>query len=112
MIEERIIEYLSGALSVPVSGDVPISPPESFVTVEKTGSDETDHLLFATLAVQSWGATRAQALRLNGLVKAAMYEAVALDDIARVHCQTDYNFTDTTTKHARYQAVFEVVFYA
>ena len=35
MIEELIIQYLSGRLSVPVFGEIPPSPPQRFVVVEK-----------------------------------------------------------------------------
>ena len=40
---------------------------------------------------------------LNGLITEG--------DIAKVDLNTDYNFTDTTTKQYRYQAVFDIVHY-
>lgn len=111
MIEQTIIEYLSGVLSVPVSGDVPSNLPAEFVTVEKVGSREVNRIKTARIAVQSWSASRASAAALNETVKAAMDNAVTLDTISRSHCETDYNFTDVATKRPRYQAVYEVVYY-
>lgn len=115
MIESIIIDYLTSALTdenrtVPVSGLVPSPMPAVFVTVEKIGSGEENRIRRATLAVQSWAETEAAAALLNERVIAAMYMAPALPEISSVQCETDYNFTDTTTKRARYQAVFRVVY--
>ena len=111
--ETIIIAYLSGELAsfgIPVSGDVPTPRPERFVTVEKTGSSEKDRITQATLAIQSWGKSRAEADSLNEQVKALLSRAVTRPDIMRCHLQTDYNYTDTTTNRARYQAVYNVVY--
>ena len=110
-IEQIIVGYLSSSLSVPVSGDVPINKPDEFVTVEKIGSGEKDHIRSATLAIQSWSMSQDSASTLNEAVKAAMDGAVVLDAISRSHCETDYNFTDTSTKRHRYQAVYTVVYH-
>ena len=111
MIEATIIDYLSSALSVPVSGDVPENPPASFVTVEQVGGTKDNKIESASIAVQSWAESRAAAAALNELVKAAMDNAVTLPNISRCHLDTNYNFTDETRKKPRYQAVFEVVFF-
>lgn len=110
MIESIVIDYLAGALGLPVSGLVPSPMPETFVTVEKTGSGTEDKIRRATLAIQSWAPTQEAAALLNEQVIGAMYGAVTLQEISSVQCETDYNFTDTTTKRCRYQAVFSVVY--
>lgn len=110
-IEEIIIQYLKTALDVSVSGEVPTDAPAEFVTVEKTGSSEENLIVTSTLAIQSWSGSRAAAAALNETVKAAMRSAATLNAVCWCHCQGDYNYTDTTTKHHRYQAVFEVVHY-
>lgn len=113
--EAILIEFLSGELAasgIPVSGDVPSPRPERFVTVEKTGSSEKDRITKATLAVQSWAKTRAEADSLNEQVKALLRCAVGRKDIMRCHLETDYNYTDTTTNRARYQAVYNVVYWS
>lgn len=106
-----MIDYLSNLLSVPVSGEVPSPTPASFVTVEKIGSSVSNRLRSASFAVQSWAGSEAEAASLNLTVRNALEAMIELPGISRSHCETDYNFTDTTTKHSRYQAVFEVVYY-
>lgn len=110
-IEEYTVQYLAGVLEIPVSGDVPSPMPETFVTVEQTGSGEENRIRAATLAVQSWAGSRAEAAQLNQLVEEAMAAMAAQPDISRAALNTSYNFTDTTRKKPRYQAVFEVVHY-
>lgn len=109
-IESFVIAYLTEALQVPVSGDVPNPTPTTFVTVEKTGSGVTNHVQRATLAVQSWAKTTAAAMDLNESVKAAMTDMLECAEIGDVELNTDYNHPDTATRHARYQALFDVVF--
>ena len=55
MIEKTIREYLADRLSVPVYLEIPANPPESFVLIEKTGSDVVNMILKATFAIQSYG---------------------------------------------------------
>lgn len=111
-VEEFVIEKLSAALSVPVSGDVPSSGTvESFVTVEQTGSASSDFVYAATIAVQSWAGTRDEACNLNEQVKTAMEAVAALDTVSRCLLTNDYHFPDLTTKRPRYQAVFEVILF-
>lgn len=111
MIEKIILDYLHTALSVPVYMEIPENPPGEFVLVEKTGSSRANRVDRATLAVQSWAKTMMEAAELNEQVKATMDELDALDGISACRLNSDYNFTDTTTKHYRYQAVFDLVFY-
>ena len=90
MIEKTILDYLSDCLpDVPVYMEVPADRPAVFVVIEKTGSSRINHIDSATIAVQSYAAS--------------LYDAAALN--------SDYNYTDTTSKHYRYQAVFDVTFY-
>lgn len=111
MIEKIVLDYLSTALAVPVYMEVPENPPGVFVLVEKTGSSLANRINRATLAVQSWAKTMMEAAELNEQVKATRDELDALDGISACRLNSDYNFTDTTTKHYRYQAVFDLVFY-
>lgn len=111
-IETTIIAYLADNLSVPVSGDRPnLAENAEFVTVEKLGSGLKDHLESASIAVQSWSDSRAAADALNETVKTVMAGMAALPEISRCALDTDYNFPDLDTKKARYQALFDVVYY-
>jgi len=109
-IEQFAIGYLSGRLSVPVSGSVPSPRPDRFVTVERTGGRRVNKIPSATLAVQSWAASLADAAELNAQVEAAMEAMAAEPDISRSALDSSYNYTDEATKTPRYQAVFEVVY--
>lgn len=109
-IEEFIILFLSGRLTVRVCGDVPSSVPDSFVTVEQTGSSVENKIKSATIAVQSWALTRDQAAQLNALVESVMDELNEEPEISSCELETSYNYTDMARKKPRYQAVFDVVY--
>ena len=111
MIESVITAYLAEELNISVSGMVPSPMPEKFVTVEKTGSSTEDKVRRATLAIDSWAPDQETAALLNEEVIAAMYAAVTQPQISEVQCETDYNFTDTKTRKARYSAIFGVVYF-
>ena len=42
-------------------------------------------------------------------VKEAMEKIVEMDDISKCQLNSDYNYTDTTRKKYRYQAVYDMV---
>lgn len=112
MIEQILIDYLNSALSVPVYAEMPSGAKGSFVIIEKTGGGKENHILSATVSLQSYGETLAAASHLNEQVKSAMDEITyERPDICKTKLNTDYNFTDTATKHYRYQAVFDVFYY-
>jgi hypothetical protein len=48
---------------------------------------------------------------LNNDVAEAMEEFAELGEVTHVELQTDYNFTDTTTKQYRWQAVYQITHY-
>jgi hypothetical protein len=50
-------------------------------------------------------------MQLNEAVKVAMADLITLDSVSGVSLNSDYNFTDSTTKEYRYQAVFLVTHY-
>lgn len=110
MVEETIMNYLSKALDVPVHMERQENEPVSYVLIEKTGSNTTNHIESATLAIQSYAASMYDAAALNCRVKAAMNGSVQLPEISRCDCNSDYNYTDTTKKKYRYQAVFDIVY--
>lgn len=111
MIEKVLLDYLNEALDVPVYMEIPAEHPTSFVLIEKTGSSLENHLYSAVFAIQSYAATMYEAASLNDGVKAAMLAAVELAEITSVSLNSDYNFTDSTTKRYRYQAVFDIFHY-
>ena len=112
MIEARIIDYLEKALGISAYAEVPEdNTGGEFLVVEKTGSARSNYLDEATIAVQSYADSLADAAFLNQRVKAAMLNLWTLDDISAVRLNSDYNFTDTTTRRYRYQGVYVVTYY-
>lgn len=111
MIEERLISYLSDALTVPCYMEMPENASGSFVVIEKTGSSVTNRITKATFAIQSYADSLYDAAALNEVVKVAMEDMVERDDISKVELNSDYNYTDTALKAYRYQAVFIVTYY-
>ena len=110
MIEKIILDYLKAEMDVPVFADQYATETPRIV-IEKTGSSRTNQLDAATFAVQSYADSLYGAAMLNEEVKQVMTDAVNLDAVASVNLNSDYNFTDTTAKSYRYQAVFEITYY-
>lgn len=116
MIEKIVLDYLSDALSVPVymetPADTPDDPiPSEYVLIEKTGSSETNIIPSATLAIQSISnISLYNAASLNEAAKGAMFNLITVPEVSRSSLNSDYNFTDTTTKQYRYQAVYDITY--
>lgn len=115
MIERIVFDFLTEKMSVPVYMEIPKDPPKKMIVLEKTGSSLNEHIKTSTFAVRSYDKTLFEAASLNELVKAAVLDGIdgliALDGVLRVDLNSDYNFTDTTTKQYRYQAIFIVTHY-
>lgn len=114
MIEKIILDYLGAALT-DVSCMMEV-PPEGLtlpcVVIQKTGSSKKNHLYSATFAIQSYADSRYNAALLNERVKAAMDTAHEnLDSVTASALNSDYDYTDTTTKNYRYQAVYDIHHY-
>lgn len=111
MIEKIILDYLTGAgvtayMEIPEGGGV-----MPFVVIEKTGGSLDQHIRRATVAIQSYGASLYQAANLNTQIIALMEDIVLLPEISACELNSDYNFTDTTKKEYRYQAVYDLVYF-
>lgn len=113
MIEAIIIDYLSGKTTAgtDVYAEVPREQPSTYIIVEKTGSSHEDYIPTSTIAIRSIAPSMLEAMSLNEEVKESMEDILDLDDICAVRLNSDYNFTDPTSKQYRYQAVFQVTHY-
>lgn len=111
MIEQILLDYLRTRLEIPVHMEIPEKPPLEFIVLEKVGSSKTNKISSATFAIQSYAGTLLRAAEWNEAVKAAIEEADSLDEVCAVRLNTDYNFTDTSTKRYRYQAVYDITHY-
>ena len=116
MIEVIICNYLSEKLGCRVLPERPSRPFGRMVFVERT-SGRGRYIKETTIAIQSYEESMYKAAELNDAVIAAM-ETIAEDTSEEVNetitgCElnSNYNYTDTTTKEYRYQAVFTVYHY-
>jgi hypothetical protein len=110
MIEEIVLKWLEKNLDVPVYMEELAEKPDSFVLIEKTGSSRENHINHATLAVQSYAMSMYEAAKLNESVKKTLDAIVQLDEVGASVLNSDYNFTDTTTKRYRYQCIYDLAY--
>lgn len=113
MIEATLISYLSGktAAGANVFAEEPKQKPDTYIVIEKTGSSTENRIETATVAIKSFASTMLDAATLNERVKVIMDNAPELDDVSSCRLNSDYNFTDPTSKQYRYQAVFQITHY-
>ena len=110
MIELTIKNYLDKSIRVPVFLEEPRDKPKRYVLIDKTGSSENDKIKSATIAFQSYAESMYEAAMLNEEIKALLDQSIYYTDIAKAKINSDYNFTDTTSKRYRYQAVYDFVY--
>jgi len=112
MIELIVFNYLKEKLDVLVDIEKPSPLPETYVVIDKTGGSKSNHLPDATIAFQSYGKSKFEALSLNEKVKNAVESMVdELDEIRGLSLNSDYFFPDLATKEYRYQAVYDIRYY-
>ena len=112
MLEVTILNYLDNVMPDPVRMERQENAPGRYYIIEKTGGGRTEHIGKARIAIQSYADTMAEAADMNlAVIDAMCYGCISLDEIANIELNSDYNFTDTTTKKYRYQAIFDVVHY-
>ena len=112
LIEATVIRHLSAKLGSPdVYAERPKTPPARYWLIEKTSADEENHIVRATIAVQSISSgSLLEAARMSKAAEQAMRELIEVDDVGRSKLNAAYNFTDPETKEYRYQAVFDIYY--
>ena len=114
MIEEIILRALQSGTDAPAYTEMPEDKEMPFCIIERTGGSQRGHeMRSATVAVQSYGPTMLAAASLNEQVLDIMRE-IQYTENSIISCElnSNYNFTDTRTKRYRYQAVFDLVYFA
>lgn len=118
MIEKTLISFLIDKTQAGsnVYAERPNDTPEKYILIQKTGSSVEDMIPSSTIAIQSitdsmQGGSLLDAMDLNEDVKEAMAYFEEESDIVMVRLNSDYNFTDDSTKEYRYQAVYDITHY-
>lgn len=112
MIEKIAYDYLSANLNAPVFMERPESDtPDEFVVMEKVAGSITDHIRFATIAIQSYSLSLYGAAQLNESVHEVMdIMADHVEAVSECKMTADTNFTDTSTKRYRYQCLYNIYY--
>lgn len=119
MIEKDVLDYLSANIDVPVLMEVPEVPsetfsemPQEFVVIEKIAGSVTNHIRFATFAIQSYSLESLYAAaELNDNVHDVMDVMVSnVENVSESKMVADTNFTDTSTKRYRYQCLYNIFY--
>ena len=112
LLEAIVVRHLSTKLnSTAVYAERPKTPPEKYWIIEKTAAEEENHVLKATIAVQSISANSLlEAAQMSHNAEQAMRKLIEVDDISSSKLNSAYNFTDPETKEYRYQAVFDIYY--
>ena len=111
MIEAIVRSFLKEKISCEVYMEEPEEIQDTYVIIEKTGGRKSNGINSATIAIQSYAKSLADACLLNEAVKLALEEIDTQDPISKAELNSDYNFTDTETKRYRYQAVYDFLYY-
>ena len=104
--EAALIAWLNAdpAVLVEAFGSIPEVRPSSFITVERTGGQQTVIVDSPTLAVQCWAETRSEAMKLADLVAARLRDGWRQQPyVASCDVNSIYNFPDPDSGQARYQ---------
>lgn len=111
MIEKTILDFLNNNLSVPAFMEEQKVKVDKFVLIEKIGGSEENFIKRANVTIQSIAPTLYESASLNEELKEVIKGIVSLDEISKVSLNSDYNYTDTSQKRYRYQAVFDLFYY-
>lgn len=111
-IESEVIAYLADGLGVDVLAQ-PVDPrPATFVTVERTGGATSSYMDEASLDVQWWAPSVAEASELCaegvGLLL-AMADDGGEPLVCKVAAETSPRYVDPESGQARYQTALTVV---
>lgn len=109
IIEQRVRDYLAANTGKTVVLEYPERPEASFILAARTGGGG-EFVRRATFAIQSYAAALADAAELNETVKKVMSRFAAEINISACRLNSDYEFTDTSKKRYRYQAVYEIYY--
>ena len=105
-ITQAIIEWL-GAGQHDAHTYPPKDAPDEFVTVERTGGYVADMVDHATVAIQTWALSEADAEEAAIEIRNALLTDARPDGVARVDVDAGpYPFWDEQTGRSRYQTVY------
>lgn len=116
MIELVLLDYLKTKFDIPVVMEE-INEDE-YIKIQKTGSSINERIPSSSFAIQCYSTSLYNAALLNEELKKVLlgdggdYMGIAeLKEVNKCSLNSDYEYTDTTTKKYRYQATFDLNHY-
>ena len=104
-----LVEWLNKKIpDLPVFAVVPPERPEQFATIERTGGSAGLFIDNAVFAIQVWAGSILEADKLAYQLRHSCWDLAVLPWVASVHTGNLANFTDTASKHYRYQFTLEL----
>lgn len=111
MIEKIVLDYLNNALEYPTYTQEQNNGEKYFYLIQKVGSSVDNKIDTSMVAIQSYAPSRFEAAEMNYAMIEAMNDIIQMDEIGKCKKNSDYDYTDTSKKRYRYQALFEIVHY-
>lgn len=117
MIEVIVLQYLKKIVEVPVLMEQPVVPeefetmPERYIVLEKIAGGNKNHIQSASVAIQSYANSLAEAAELDEIARKAMDNIIILNNVSASHMASNYNHPDSTRKQYRYQCVYDLTYF-
>ena len=111
MIEKIVLDYLNETLEYPTYTQEQNKGEKYFYLIQKVGSGVENKINTSMIAIQSYAPSRLEAAEMNYAMIEAMDDIIQLDEIGKCKKNSDYDYTDTSKKRYRYQALFEIIHY-
>lgn len=107
-VERVVAERLAASTGIEAVLEVPDPRPDEFLSVELTGGSGDRFLRAASLAVQSWAATRRRAAEVAAMVELAVPDLADEPNIFEAVPDGTYRWPDPESSHERYQTNVEL----
>lgn len=108
MIEIIVRDHLSKNFIIPVHTERPVSPPKTYILIQRVGGKCRCGISKAMIAVHSIAPSMQKAAELNAKIQAAMKELGG--NVGAVDINATSNYTNTQTKEYRYQTLFQITY--
>ena len=110
MIEIKLRDYLKKNLDIDVRLEKPVELPARFIKIERIKTGEQNQIGRCRFAVQSYGESLYETIKLNEKVLCIIRDFVNVKNISRIEIVDSYNFTDITNKRERYQLITDIYY--
>ena len=97
MIEARVIQYLGASQAIPVYAERPDNPDAEYLLVERTGKSKDNHVLHATIVIQSYADSLYRAAQISDSVEKLMEGFAALENIESTYLTLKFKISESAS---------------